>query len=163
MRSEDSSSLTIQLALPQPTSERGYNVPRHTSAIHWLNDDILLGIFNCYRLDNQRHWNRQLLWCKLSHVCQRWRHLIYECSSHLGMHIECTKGNPMVNTLDHLPLLPLFVHYHYSHHSAYTVLEQDEFKIYHTLRSHGRIRHMKLSLPPSILQKVLPVTFARDF
>ena len=63
----------------------------------------------------------------------------------------------MVNTLDHLPLLPLFVHYHYSHHSAYTVLEQDEFKIYHTLRSHGRIRHMKLSLPPSILQKVLPL------
>ena len=67
----------------------------------------------------------------------------------------------MVNTLDHLPLLPLFVHYHYSHHSlhhsAYTVLGQDEFKIYHTLRSHGRIRHMKLSLPPSILQNVLPL------
>ena len=125
------------------------------SAIHWLNDDILLSVFNCYRLENEYNWNYQLLWCKLSHVCQRWRHLIYECSSHLGMHIQCTMGSPMVNTLDHLPLLPLFLHYHYSHHSAPTVLEQDELGIYHTLRLHGRIRHIDLTLPPSILQKVL--------
>ena len=61
----------------------------------------------------------------------------------------------MVNTLDHLPLMPLLVHYYYSHHSAPTVLEQDESWIYHTLRLHGRIRHVKLSLPPSTLHKAL--------
>ena len=71
------------------------------------------------------------------------------------MHIKCTNGSPMVNTLDHLPMLPLFVHYHYSHHSAPTVPKQDELGIYHTLRLHGRIRHLELALPPSILHKAL--------
>ena len=151
--SDDSSSLTVQLALPSPISERGYNVPR--PAIHGLNDDILLGIFNCCRLEEKDDWNYRLRWCKLSHVCRRWRHLIYECASHLGMHIECHNGSPIVTTLDHLPLLPLFVRYHYSHHSAPTVLEQDELGIFHVLRLHRRIRHIELSLPPSILHKVL--------
>ena len=138
-----------------PTSKdgRGFNVPY--PAIHRLDHDILLSIFHYYRLDEKNGWNDRLGWCKLSHVCQRWRHLIYECSSHLGMHIRCTKGSPMVNTLNHLPLLPLFVHYRFLHHSAPIVLEQDELGIYHTLRLHGRIRHIKLSLPPSILHKAL--------
>ena len=60
-----------------------------------------------------------------------------------------------MNTLDHLPLLPLFVHYDYWPHSASTILEQDELGIYHTLRLRGRIRHINLSLPPSILHNAL--------
>ena len=103
------SSLTLNLALPYPTPERGCNV-KHP-AIHWLNDDLLLGIFNCYRLDVNNDWNVQLGWRKLSHVCQRWRHLIYECAFYLGMHIKCTNGTPIFDTLVHLPLLPLFVDY----------------------------------------------------
>ena len=71
------------------------------------------------------------------------------------MHIQCAKGSPLVNTLDHLPMLPLFVHYHYSHHSAPTVPKQDELGIYHTLRLHGRIRHLELALSPPIWHKVL--------
>ena len=118
-------------------------------AIHWLNHDILLVIFNCYRLDEKNDWNDRLGWRNLSQVCQRWRHLIYECSSHLGMHIKCTNGSPMVNTLDHLPLLPLLVHYHYSP----TIL--DELGIYNTLRLHGRVRRIELSLPPSNLHNTL--------
>ena len=123
-------------------------------ATHWLNDDILLGIFNCYRLDEEDDWNDRLGWRNLSQVCQRWRHLIYECSSHLGMHIKCTNGSPMVNTLDHLPLLPLFVYYS-SQYLASTVPKQDELGIYHTLRLHGRICHLELALSPSISHKVL--------
>ena len=61
----------------------------------------------------------------------------------------------MVNTLDHLPLLPLFVQYDYSHYLAPTVPKQDELGIYHTLRLHGRIRHIELNLPSSILHKSL--------
>ena len=57
----------------------------------------------------------------------------------------------MVNSLDHLPLLPLFVYYHYTP----TVLEQDELGIYDKLRLYGRIRHLELDLPPSILHKAL--------
>ena len=69
------------------------------------------------------------------------------------MYIQCTNGSPMVNTLDHLPLLPLFVY----HNSllAPTVLEQDELGIYHTLQLNGRIRDIQLDLPPSNFHKAL--------
>ena len=72
------------------------------------------------------------------------------------MQIQCTKGRPTVNTLDHLPPLPLFIHYHDSHRISPIVLEpQDELGLYYTLRLHGRIRHIELALTPSILHQVL--------
>ena len=61
----------------------------------------------------------------------------------------------MVNTLDHLPLLPLFVCFNSWPYVARAVLKQDELRIYHALRLHGRIRHIGLDLPPSILHKAL--------
>ena len=75
------------------------------------------------------------------------------------MHIECSNGSPMMNTLDHLPPLPLFVCYSLSDLVLGTVptqaWKQDELGLYHALRLHGRIRHIGLELPPSILRKVL--------
>ncbi|KAN0134645.1 hypothetical protein V8E53_007430 [Lactarius tabidus] len=140
------------LKLPQlaalPPSSKPY------PAIHWLNDDILLNIFNCYRLDDEHYWTNRLGWGKLSHTCQRWRHLIYECASHLGMHIRCTIGKPIVDTLDHLPPLPLFVRYYYPHEMVIPT-EHDELGIYHALRLHDRVQCLYLRLPPSILYKVL--------
>jgi hypothetical protein len=140
-----------------PTSKGRYHVPGPYAAIHWLNDDILLSIFNCYRLDNEYSWNHRPGWCKLSHVCTRWRHIIYECTSHLGMHIECTNGFPILGTLEHLPLLPLFLKYNspITGSGRMTLPEQDELGIYHALRFHGRVRHIDLNLPASILHKVL--------
>ena len=67
-------------------------------------------------------------------------------------------GSRKLNTLDHLPLLPLFVHYNYYwRRSVSTILEQDELGtwIYHTLRLHGRIGHIQLDLPSSVLHKAL--------
>ena len=61
----------------------------------------------------------------------------------------------MVHTLDHLPLLPLFICYDYSYRSASSVPKQAEFGIYHALRLHGRIGHIQLDLPSSILHKAL--------
>jgi hypothetical protein len=140
------SSLTVHLALPPP--------PNQYPAIHWLNDDILLNIFNYYRLDDENDWNRQLGWFKLSHICQRWHHLIHECTSHLSMHIRCTNRNPIVDTLVHLPPLPLFVEYFYPRGMVIPT-EQDELWIYHALQLHDRVHHLYLCLPPSILHKVL--------
>ncbi|KAN0134695.1 hypothetical protein V8E53_007480 [Lactarius tabidus] len=134
-------------ALPPPTSKRGHNV--QYPAIHWLDDDILLGIFNCYRLDGEWDWNFQYLWCKLSQVCQRWRYLIFECAFHLGVCFNCKHGTPIVDMLDHLPPLPLRIDY------TYAVTGQDELGIYHALQFHDRIRYISLQLPPSILHKCL--------
>ena len=142
-------SLKVHLALPLPTSERGYDGRVLYVAIHLLNDDILLDIFNFYRLDEKNGWNERLGWCKLSHVCQRWRHLIFESTFHLGMHIRCTNGTPIMDTLDHLPPLPLVVEY------KFPITEQDELGIYHALRLHDHVRHIHLHLPASILHRCL--------
>ena len=132
---------------------REYNA--QCPAVHRLNNDLLLEVFNCYRLDEKNGWNVRLGWCKLSHVCQRWRHVIYECAFHLGMQIKCTNGSPIVDTLDHLPPLPLFVDYRHTR-AGFTVLtEQDELGIYHALRLRDCVRHIDLTLPPSILRKAL--------
>ena len=71
------------------------------------------------------------------------------------MHIECTNGAPIVDTLDHLPPLPLIVNYTSESESTTRRAEQDELWLYHILRLHGRIRHIELDLSPSILYKVL--------
>ena len=141
------------LAQPPPTPKQGYNV--HYPVIHSLNDDILLDIFDCYRLDKDNAWNVRLGWCKLSHVCRRWRHLLYECTSHLGMHIKCTNGSPMVDTLDHLPPLPLFVDYRHTGPGFTMLTEQDELGIYNAFRLRDRVCHIDLKLPPSILHTVV--------
>ncbi len=64
------------------------------------------------------------------------------------MHIHCTNGTPIVDTLDHLPPLPLFVNYRYTR-------GQDELGIYHVLRLRDRVRRIDLHLPPLILHKFL--------
>ena len=153
-RSENSSSLTVQLALPPPTPKQGYNVPYRAN--HRLNDDILIGIFNCYRLDNRRDWNRRLLWCKLSHVCQRWRHLIYESTFHLRMFIECSNKCPVIlDTLDHLPPLPLSVSYRGGINTPTSEQELYDLRIYHPLRLPGRLFHIDLTLYPSMMDEVV--------
>ena len=126
-------------------------------AIHWLNDDILLQVFNCYRLDMEDDWNIRLRWRKLSHVCQRWRYLVYACAFHLDIHIECTNGAPILDMLNHLPPLPLGVHYKTTdkYSRPISLTEQDEWKLYHALRFHDRVRHIDLDLPPSITNKAV--------
>ena len=69
------------------------------------------------------------------------------------MQIQCTNGTPIVDTLDHLPPLPLFINYRSS--SRTMLPEQDESGIYHAIRLHDRVRHIELRLPPSILHKCL--------
>ena len=69
------------------------------------------------------------------------------------MHIKCTNGTPAVNTLDHLPPLPLQVDYL----STVAVMVQDELGIYHALRSHNRVHHIYLQLPLPTLHKCLVI------
>jgi hypothetical protein len=72
------------------------------------------------------------------------------------MHIRCTNGSPTVDTLDHLPSLPLFVDYDTSDSYGETILtEQDKLGISHALRLHDRVRHLILRLPPSDFHNVL--------
>ncbi|KAF8271176.1 hypothetical protein EI94DRAFT_1721043 [Lactarius quietus] len=141
----------LDVAPPPPTSQRpGYLVLYTT--INMLDDDILLRIFDYYRLDDGNAWNVRIGWRKLSHVCQRWRHLIYESTLHLGMHILCTKGTSIVDMPEHLPPLPIFIKYRYK---IVTVRGKDELGMYHALQMRDRVRCIDLHLPPSNLHKCL--------
>ena len=154
LKSEDSSSLTVPLASRLAASEDGrrFNVPYPT--VYLFDDDILLGIFRCYRLDKNNGWNHRLGWLKLSQVCQRWRHLIHGCAFRLGIYIEFPNlnGTRAVDVMEQLPPLPLFIHYRYARHTALT--EQEELGIYNALQLHDRVRRIDLELPPSVLRRV---------
>jgi hypothetical protein len=39
---------------------------------------------------------------------------MYSSAFHLGMHIICSNGTPIVDTLDHLPPMPLLINYRYA-------------------------------------------------
>ena len=130
--------------------------------INMLEDDILLDMFNYYRLDDENAWNERIGWCKLSHVCRRWRQLVYSSTFHLGMHIRCTQGTPIVDTLGHLPPLPLFISYCLKIHCEYGDVDlwrwvpirgEDELGLYHALRLPDRVRRIDLRLRSSTLNQ----------
>jgi hypothetical protein len=80
-----------------------------------LNDDVLLIIFDWYRLYNttkeDQGWNLERWWYKPIHVCRRWRHLILASPTHLDLHLVCTYGVPVETMLSHSPPLPLIIYY----------------------------------------------------
>jgi hypothetical protein len=76
-----------------------------------LNSNILLTIFDYCRLNDEESWNMKLKWCKLSHVCRKWRHVIHQSFLHLSIHIPFTNGIPPLDVLSHLPPLPIVTDY----------------------------------------------------
>ena len=128
-----------------------------------LNDDILLDIFDYCRLANEARNVRLGWWCKPSHVCRRWRHLIHSSASHLGIYILCTNGTPIVDTLDHLPPLPLFIDFLDEGVQARSlwrkktrvVSSEDELGIYRALQLGDRVRRINLRVSFSALDKSL--------
>ena len=135
---------------PPPTSERPNYRPLYTS-LDALNDDILLTLFNYYRRDDEKRW-LQLGWCKLAHVCRRWRHLIYGSASYLDVRLLCTNGSPGVDTLAHLPPLPLVIDYQFE---TATIDAFEECGISHALQLRDRVCHAVLRIPLLSLHKLL--------
>jgi hypothetical protein len=121
-------------------------------SIETLNDDILLSVFNCYRLDDAGKWNVRIGWRKLSHVCRRWRHLIYESVFYLNMQLICTNGSPVVDMLAHLPPMPLAIDYQYATRIAGA---PDCTGISRALQLRDRVRRVVLDMPSSSLDNLL--------
>ena len=67
------------------------------------------------------------------------------------MHIHCTNGTPIVDTLDHVPPMPLLIDY------RNFLTGKDDIGVCHALQLHDRVRHisLQLQLRPSILHKFL--------
>ena len=87
-------------------------------SINKLPDDVLLEVFDAYRLDLQRQpryeyvWNSRDGWFKLAHVCLRWRLVVLSSSSRLHLHLLFTPWRPSkVHMLRRLPQFPVIVDY----------------------------------------------------
>jgi hypothetical protein len=80
-----------------------------------LNDDVLLNIFDWYRLYNTTNddqgWNMERWWYKPIHVCRTWRQVILTSPTRLDLHLVCTYGIPVEAMLLHSPPLPLIIYY----------------------------------------------------
>ncbi|KAH9165694.1 hypothetical protein EDB89DRAFT_2076551 [Lactarius sanguifluus] len=124
----------MDLPPPPPTSERpGYHV-LYTS-IESINDDIVISIFNYYRLIDEKGWNLRLGWCKL---------------------ISCL--SKMEESLIRIGIPPGHAHSMYewlTRDETGTMGTKDELGMSQALQLRDRVRRVVLSIPPAILHKLL--------
>jgi len=138
---------------------------RRSTLIHVLNDDCLLRIFSLYRpalLDEDEvvdvrilqggEWGRERWWCKLVHICRRWRYLILQSATHLGLCLVCTYGTPVADMLAHSPRLPLVID---TVDNFRDISAEDEERITFALQHSDRVRRIRLRMPVPNLQKLI--------
>jgi hypothetical protein len=134
--------------------------------IHILDDDSLLKIFSLCRPvlsdENEedaveilggRKWNDERWWYSLVQVCRRWRYLVLESASLLGLSLLCTYGTPIADILAHSPRrLPLILDYYdlYDYITA-----DDEVGIRFALEHRDRVRRIRIMQPAHILEKLI--------
>jgi hypothetical protein len=142
------------------------NSSPQTTSIHTLDDDSLLNVFYLYRpfllgededdeariTGGTRQWVGERWWCKLAHVCQRWRNLIFGSTSYLGLSLVYTKDTPVADVLAYLPSLPLVI----DHSGEYRDLTaEDEEGTVIALKQRDRVRRVRLDMPVPDLQKLI--------
>ncbi|KAH9970516.1 hypothetical protein BGW80DRAFT_1253942 [Lactifluus volemus] len=81
-------------------------------SIDILPDDILLEVFDCYRLyAKQLGRGKPWKWQCLAHVCRRWRYILSNSPHRLGLRIIVKTRAPMKSILDSWPALPIVIRY----------------------------------------------------
>ena len=136
-----------------------------TASIHILDNDSLLHVFHLYRpfllgedqvfnahlYGGNEGWVRGRWWYKLAHVCRRWRIVILESASYLGISLVCTYGTPVADMLAHSPPLPLVIDYYMNRRHITT---DDEEGLILAFKQHDRVLRVRLDTFVS-LQKFL--------
>ncbi|KAH8982105.1 hypothetical protein EDB92DRAFT_1895490 [Lactarius akahatsu] len=124
--------------------------PRTT--VSTLNDDVLLNIFDWYRLhnttDEDQGWNLERWWYKPIHVCQKWRHLILSSPTRLDLHLVCTYGIPVEAMLSHSPPLPIIIFY--PEITGKTSAADEEGALF-ALQQRERVRRIQVTATTTIL------------
>jgi hypothetical protein len=141
--------------------------PHITTSIHILDDDSLLNVFylyrpallvgkddddeNCFKTDRQQ-WVNERWWHHLTHVCQRWRNLIFGSASYLRLSLLCTTGTPVADMLAHSPPLPLVVEYSEEFPG---ISEEDEEGVILALKQRNRVLRIYFHVHITTLQKLI--------
>ena len=114
-----------------------------------LSEDILLEIFDFYRLDAMdRAHGRPWKWLRLAHVCRRWRLVLSMSPRRLDLQIYCKNGASIKRTLTSWETLPLIVRYHGSQMSLPS-------NIAIALRHPDRVRKIDLDLTSTTVGSVV--------
>ena len=141
--------------------------PSPRTSIQILRDEPLLKIFQYCRpvsqdddeaddnLDQvleERKWDNERWWYRLTHICREWRYLVLTSASYLGLRLVCTYGKPVATMLAHSPPLPLIIDYGDEHREVTT---RDEEGILLALRRRRRVCRIRLWTPTSSLRRLV--------
>ncbi len=110
--SSNSSCLSHSFSTSQRTCQDTEQSPNLT--INHLPDEMLLEIFDSYRqiTDQYDHqWRKKHVWFNLTHVCRKWRAIMFASSSRLDLGITVGPQKPgHIKTILSSPL-PIFIDY----------------------------------------------------
>ena len=99
---------------------------------------------------NPNHYP-QYWWHKLAHVCRRWRSIILNLPTRLGLTLICAPRTPVEDLLAHSPTVPIIIYY--GNPEPYD-LQDDIEAIRLALQRRDRVCRINLHLPSSSLSKV---------
>lgn len=116
-----------------------------------LSEDILLDIFDFYRLDAiQLSRGRPWKWHRLAHVCRKWRNVISTSPRRLDLRILCKYGPPIESILGSWPTFPLVIKF-----DATRKLKPMPRNILVALRCWDRICDINLSVTSSMTGSIV--------
>ena len=135
-------------------------------SIHILDNDSILHVFHLYRSfllgedqDDDTHlwggnrgWVHRHWWYRLAHVCQRWRSVILDSASYLGISLVCTYGMPVADMLEHSPPLPLVIDFF---ERGRNITPEDEDGIFLALKQRDRVLRVRFNTPVTNLQEFI--------
>jgi hypothetical protein len=117
--------------------------------IEMLSDDVLLNIFHHFLHASPQFWHM------LTHVCQKWRHIIFESPLGLRLRLHCTYGTPVLKTLGYWPTFPLVVNYGAIHRPP---VPEDEDNIMAALKHTDRVRSISFTVSSSLMKKLSTIS-----
>ncbi|KAH9059859.1 hypothetical protein EDB87DRAFT_1731393 [Lactarius vividus] len=114
-----------------------------------LSDDVLLSIFHQFLYASPQFWPT------LTHVCRRWRQVVFTSPLGLNLRLYCTYGMPVLKTLGFWPALPVVIQYGGSPTLEHPSPE-DEDNIVAALKHSDRVSSIGLTITSSLHAKLNP-------
>ena len=158
----DNESLHEQLeTIPFQTRTRSLScsasVPGASEAsIDIIPDDVLLQIFDFYRID-RLHIRSPPEWGHLLLVCQRWCQLIISSPHRLHLYILCTRGKSFRRGLRLLPTFPLVIDFSYFLYNTKKWSPDEEKDILAALEYPDRTSCLNVRVTGPLWEKVATV------
>ncbi|KAH9055708.1 hypothetical protein EDB87DRAFT_1687908 [Lactarius vividus] len=117
--------------------------------IEALPNEILLEIFDCHRLLTLDSASSGLWeWHKLTHVCQKWRAVVFASPHRLDLRLVYTCAKPVRESIDWWPTLPIVIWY-----PNERLVPEDDGNVVAALGYPDRIRDINLTVTRSLLGK----------